>query len=708
MPQALTRNPYQEKPMRPSRSKPSKKSPPPPAPQSDAGTPPAPELPLTAEVHDDVILIPPGDVIEDKENARDDSPQEQASIRELAGAMKIAGQLQPILVWKKGAKYAMVFGHRRRAACVLNKTPVRALLLVTEPTPAEIHTYRAFENAFHRPLNPAQDAVQIGYLFEANYGNVNRVAEIMGWTPHRVRDSLYILQLCPFARAQLAAGKINLGQARELVKLKTKAEQENFTRQIVKAAEDGNPTPVDELADWIASEQNPLEGVKWNLAAVFGKKKMACAGCPDNTTTDTNLFGENNEAARCRDASCYESKKAAVGAAFVKITETVKLKVKGREVEAVSASALDVIRPITPSFVDVAAAQGHVKAMIVAPAKQKAAAKAGKTAEPDPAPAAKDKKPTAAQLRSAALEKYTSAFGEWRSKLADTIDFQSGKKTEQRLVLALLGFSALLEDHPYWDTTRDEKPASAALAKLLTTAQKAGAESMPQHIADLVDAVFPDTSQLGDSSFLDGKGPELCLRLAQTLNVDASPPPTLEQFLNPPQEQPAKKANGADGKLAAAGTARKSGTCWKCGCTEASACEGGCAWVNREKTLCSKCVSLTPYSGERVTHQAVGLDPQTLHNACNPEMLLRGIAEEILMIYEAPYICVGRSTSGNGPYQYHLNRVVPADRWREDVEPRRAGFTPGPSQLVKVKGLGDFVMTDNRITVVAPAADIPF
>jgi hypothetical protein len=31
------------------------------------------------------------------------------------------------------------------------------------------------------------------------------------------------------------------------------------------------------------------------------------------------------------------------------------------------------------------------------------------------------------------------------------------------------------------------------------------------------------------------------------------------------------------------------GTCSKCGCTDAEACEGGCCWVDAEHTLCSAC-----------------------------------------------------------------------------------------------------------------------
>ena len=31
------------------------------------------------------------------------------------------------------------------------------------------------------------------------------------------------------------------------------------------------------------------------------------------------------------------------------------------------------------------------------------------------------------------------------------------------------------------------------------------------------------------------------------------------------------------------------GVCHRCGCTEANACPGGCAWTDREQTLCTSC-----------------------------------------------------------------------------------------------------------------------
>jgi hypothetical protein len=35
---------------------------------------------------------------------------------------------------------------------------------------------------------------------------------------------------------------------------------------------------------------------------------------------------------------------------------------------------------------------------------------------------------------------------------------------------------------------------------------------------------------------------------------------------------------------------RSYGTCRLCGCTDESACEGGCWWVDLGHTLCSSCV----------------------------------------------------------------------------------------------------------------------
>lgn len=36
------------------------------------------------------------------------------------------------------------------------------------------------------------------------------------------------------------------------------------------------------------------------------------------------------------------------------------------------------------------------------------------------------------------------------------------------------------------------------------------------------------------------------------------------------------------------------GICRECGCTEEFACDGGCAWVNRRRTLCSACAKRLP------------------------------------------------------------------------------------------------------------------
>jgi len=33
-------------------------------------------------------------------------------------------------------------------------------------------------------------------------------------------------------------------------------------------------------------------------------------------------------------------------------------------------------------------------------------------------------------------------------------------------------------------------------------------------------------------------------------------------------------------------------TCWICGCTDARACEGGCAWAEGWEDLCTSCVEV--------------------------------------------------------------------------------------------------------------------
>jgi hypothetical protein len=41
----------------------------------------------------------------------------------------------------------------------------------------------------------------------------------------------------------------------------------------------------------------------------------------------------------------------------------------------------------------------------------------------------------------------------------------------------------------------------------------------------------------------------------------------------------------------------QAGVCRFCGCDDAHACEGGCFWVDGERTVCSGCVDLLDYGG---------------------------------------------------------------------------------------------------------------
>jgi hypothetical protein len=48
------------------------------------------------------------------------------------------------------------------------------------------------------------------------------------------------------------------------------------------------------------------------------------------------------------------------------------------------------------------------------------------------------------------------------------------------------------------------------------------------------------------------------------------------------------------------------GTCSQCGCTDDNACEGGCAWVDAEHTLCTACE--TPFDEFDESEPGIGWD----------------------------------------------------------------------------------------------------
>ncbi len=154
--------------------------------------------------------------------------QETERLKRLAASMQADGLLQPIVVYRDLAPgvYHRVIGSRRCAAAgLLGWTEISAHVLASIPTPPEIQRMRASENLDRADLSPAERALAIWELVEAHQqlqvGGRDRAIELTaadrGETASWVKDCLYVVdRLTPKSRELLAAGRLNLGQARVL------------------------------------------------------------------------------------------------------------------------------------------------------------------------------------------------------------------------------------------------------------------------------------------------------------------------------------------------------------------------------------------------------------------------------------------------------------------------------------------------------------
>ena len=162
-------------------------------------------------------------------------------IDELAESIKSEGLIQPITVrpvwWhepiceKRGhpakgclkctpyMEFEVVAGHRRFKACAIAGI-VQIPCIVKELTDDQTIEIRAHENLFRQDLDPIEEAVAIGKLVGDDGTKIPGVAKRMSKSVAWVEDRLNILNYPEYFLLPIKAGKLSLGVAKHLVKIK--------------------------------------------------------------------------------------------------------------------------------------------------------------------------------------------------------------------------------------------------------------------------------------------------------------------------------------------------------------------------------------------------------------------------------------------------------------------------------------------------------
>ena len=140
-------------------------------------------------------------------------------IRELAGSIREAGMIQPVVVYKREEKYYLLVGERRwRAAQVLKWEKIPAI--IKELTIDEIMIGTLIENIQREDLNAIEIAEGIETLKKKNDLTQEEASEKLGMNRTTLTNYLRLLKLPDVIKNGIIYGKISAGHARSLLSLK--------------------------------------------------------------------------------------------------------------------------------------------------------------------------------------------------------------------------------------------------------------------------------------------------------------------------------------------------------------------------------------------------------------------------------------------------------------------------------------------------------
>lgn len=249
-------------------------------------------------------------------------------ILELAASVKAHnGVVQPVIVRAKaGGRWELIAGHRRCAACrLVGFDSVSAI--VREMDDAQARAALAVENLQRKNLTAMEEALSVDAMLaaavsagaeateEARGAVVERIASALGKSARWVYRRASITRLTDGWKR--AANKLGLSAAflERLARMPGDVQEEAFRRMDVAYALDGalpdgssglsRGGDVGALDGELEMCLRKLSSAPW--ARVAGDPAK-CAGCPDRSDAQADLFEDLSDEPRCLNRVCWDKK----------------------------------------------------------------------------------------------------------------------------------------------------------------------------------------------------------------------------------------------------------------------------------------------------------------------------------------------------------------------------------------------------------------
>jgi len=252
--------------------------------------------------------IPIGRVRGNKWNPRS-SGFDGPKFDELVASVRQHGVIQPIVVRsirEEGFDYEILAGERRHRAMSLlaaeDSTRCVIPAILRECDDEEAFEICFIENLQRQDLSEPEEARAFAeYVERKGPESVAVLAERLGVSPRYVRKRVEIMRLPKPLIWAWQKELIQYGHLEQFLRITAKKDRLLMLKQIVEAwsAGEGIPTVRDfkQMIDEASAELS---------RALFDKSE--CARCAKNSETQRNLFGIEDDHARCLDSPCYLAK----------------------------------------------------------------------------------------------------------------------------------------------------------------------------------------------------------------------------------------------------------------------------------------------------------------------------------------------------------------------------------------------------------------
>lgn len=213
----------------------------------------------TKPLDEEMWFVPMSEIEPDQKQPRKHFDEE--ALKELAESIKIHGILQPLLLSeKKDGGYEIIAGERRyRAAEIAGLFKVPAV--VKHFKDEEKLEVALIENIQREQLNPIEEAFAFKRLIDEFGLTQEKVAEKVGKSRPAVANTVRLLDLPDQAQRALINKKINSGQARALLGLKSEADRLEMLSSML-----GQKITVREMENKVSQKKNGESGKDANLA----------------------------------------------------------------------------------------------------------------------------------------------------------------------------------------------------------------------------------------------------------------------------------------------------------------------------------------------------------------------------------------------------------------------------------------------------------